>query len=311
MKKYLFLLLAAFSPLLALEEEDLTWEEGDNEPTAAEYHRFLQEAMEDKDWWAAVDFANILSYHFPAFPFSQELSYLIGFSYYQLGQYELANQSLSAYLNHSTSHSHFEEAITMKFDIAQAFAHGTKKRLFGSHKMPAWLSAKEDALEIYDEVIATIPHTDMAATSMLSKALIQAELEDFKPAVETLSTLIRRFPKTDIAAEAYLDIARVYFQQSKDGNLDLDNLDLAGINLRKFKEAFPRESRVDEAEKLLSETAELFAANLLDTAQFFARTKKPAASILYYNRVISKYPQTKAAAVAQERLNALQPADPE
>jgi outer membrane protein assembly factor BamD (BamD/ComL family) len=221
---------------------------------------------------------------------------------------ELANKSLSAYLNHSVSHAHFEEAIRMKFEIAQAFSNGTKKRLFGSHKMPAWLSAKEDALEIYDEVIATVPHSDMATTSMLAKAKIQAEFEDYKPAVETLTMLIRRFPKTEAAAEAYLEIAHVYFQQSENSSLDLDILELAEVNIRKFKAAFPREPRIEEAEKLLANTNELFAANLLDTGKFFERTKKPSASIIYYTRVIAKYPETKAAKLAQEKLNVLQPA---
>jgi outer membrane protein assembly factor BamD (BamD/ComL family) len=305
MKKYFVLFVAVTISLSALEEEELTWDE--DAPSAIEYNNYLQEALADKDWWAAIDFANIIAYNFPSSPFSEELPYLVGYAYCQLGQYELANKSLSAYLNHSVNHSHFEEAIRMKFEIAEAFLHGKKKRLFGSHKMPAWLSAKEDALEIYDEVIATVPHSDMAATSLLGKARIQTEFEDYKPAVETLSMLIRRFPKTEAAAEAYLEIARVYFQQSKNASLDLDILELAEVNLRKFKAAFPRESRLEEAAKILSETDELFANNLLETGRFFQRTKKPAASIIYYNRVIAKYPTTKAAQAARDQLNALQP----
>ena len=303
--------LAAFCSLSALEEEELTWDEESGASTAVAYNGYMQEALADKDWWAAIDFANILAYNFPSSPFSQELSYLIGYSYCQLGQYELANKSLSAYLNHSANHAHFEEAIRMKFEIAEAFMHGKKKRLFGSHKMPAWLSAKEDALEIYDEVIATVPHSDMATTSMLAKAKIQAEFGDYKPAVETLTMLIRRFPKTDAAAQAYLDIANVYFEQSKNSSLDLDILELAEVNVRKFKTAFPREPRIEEAEHTLAETNELFAANLFETGRFFERTKKKSASIIYYTRVLAKYPDTKAAVAAREKLHVLQPNPPE
>jgi outer membrane protein assembly factor BamD (BamD/ComL family) len=305
MKKYFALFVVATLSLSALEEEELTWDE--NAPSAVEYNSSLQEALANKDWWGAIDFANIIAYNFPSSPFSYELPYLMGFAYCQVEQYELANKSLSAYLNHSASHSHFEEAVRMKFEIAQAFLHGKKKRLFGCHKLPAWLSAKEDALEIFDEVIATVPHSDMAAASLLGKAKIQTEFEDYKPAVETLAMLIRRFPKTDAAAEAYLEIAHVYFQQSQNSSLDLDILELAEVNLRKFKSAFPREARVLEAEKILSETDELFAANLLDTGQFFERTKKTSASIIYYNRVVAKYPDTKAAEAARKKLQVLQP----
>jgi outer membrane protein assembly factor BamD (BamD/ComL family) len=258
--------------------------------------------MTGKNWWAVIDYSDVISYHFPTTPFAQESPYLTGFAYYQMGQLELANHALSAYINHSVSHSHFEEAIQMKFEIAEAFFHGKKKRLFGSHKMPAWLPAKEDAIEIYDEVITALPHSLMAAKSLLGKAKIQAEFEDFKPAVETLTQLIRRFPKNEEAAEAYLEINRVYLTQCKTTSLDLDLLDLASVNLKKFHLAFPRESRLEEAESTYSQTQELFAENLLETGKFFERTKKKGASKIYYNKVVSKYPSTKAASLAREKL---------
>jgi outer membrane assembly lipoprotein YfiO len=303
MKKKLILLALFAMPLFALEEEDLVFDsEG---PGATEYNNYLQEALADQDWWAVIDYADILAYHFPVSPFVQETAYLMGYAYFQMGQYEHANESLSAYLNHSSSHSHFEEAIQMKFEIAEAYHNGKRKRLFGSHKMPAWLPAKEDAIEIYDEVISTMPHSELAAKSLLAKADILAELEDYKPSIETLSQLIRRFPKDEAAAEAYLQINRVYLSQCKNTSLDLDLLDLANVNLRKFRLAFPREPKLEEAEKIFANTEELFAQNLYETGRFFERTNKPSASVIYYNKVVSKYPQTKAAASAKEKLDVL------
>ena len=303
MKKVLFILTLFALPLFALEEEDLVFDsEG---PGATEFNQYLQEALADKDWWAVIDYADVLAYHFPTSPFVQETAYLMGFAFFQMGQYEHANESLSAYLTHSSQHSHFEEAIQMKFEIAEAFHKGKRKRLFGSHKMPAWLPAKEDAIAIYDEVISTVPHSELASKSLLAKADIQAELYDFKSSVETLSQLIRRFPKEEGAAEAYLQINKVYLSQCKNTSLDLDLLDLANVNLRKFRLAFPREPRLEEAEQILSETEELFAQNLYETGRFFERTGKPSASVLYYNKVVSKYPLTKAAASAKEKLDVL------
>lgn len=300
MRKYILLLLAAF-PLLALEEEELIWDSEAGAPT--EFNSYLQEAIFAQDWWAVIDYADILSYHFPTSPFSQETAYLMGLAYYHLDQLDLANQTLSAYLNHSANHSHFEEAIRMKFEIAEAFQKGKKKALFGSHKMPKWLPAKEDALQIYEEVIAALPHSELAAKSLLGKAKIQAELEDYKPAVETLHLLIRRFPKQEAAAEGYLEISRIYLEQCKHTSLDLDTLDLSEVNLRKFHLAFPREPRLKEAEEIFSETQELFAKNLFDTGRFFERTHKLPASQLYYNKVIAKYPGTKAAESARQKLD--------
>lgn len=306
MRKILLPLLFLSAPLLALEEGELVWEE--TGPNANDFNRYMQEALRDEDWWAVIDYANIISYHFPSSPFAQETSYLMGYSYYKLGHLELANQMLGAYLTHFANHNHFEEAIEIKFQIAEAFANGARKPLFGSHKMPKWLSAKEDAVAIFDEVIASIPHSDLAAKSLLSKGIVQAEIEDFKPAIDTLQTLIRRFPKTEKAAEAFLQINKIYLDECKKSSLDLDILDLAQVNLRKFKLAFPREPRIAEAEKYFVETEGLFANNLLETARFYERTKKIPASKIYYKRVIGKYPHSEAAKLARQRLDEMESA---
>ncbi len=302
MKKALLLLfLVLSSSLTALEETDLVF---DNEgPSATDFNSYLQEALTDKEWWAVIDYADILSYHFATSPFAQEAPYFMGQAYFQLGHFELANTALNAYLNTSTNHSHFEDAVQMKFQIAEAFQQGVRKPLFGSHKMPKWLPAKEDALQIYDEVIAAVPHSEMASSALLGKARVQSELEDYKPAVETLHTLIRRFPKQEAAAKAFLEVNRVYLEQCKNTSLDLDLLGLAELNLRKFKLAFPREEKLGEAEGLLAETQELFAQNLLETGKFFERTKKKPAAEIYYQKVIAKYPATKAATLAREKLH--------
>ncbi len=305
MKKWLsLLLLAATLPLLALEEQDLVWD--DQSSTATEFNSYLQEALTDQDWWAVIDYADIIAYHFATSPFATEAPYFMGHAYYQLGQYELSNLTLNGYLSGAGSHAHFQEAIRMKFEIAQLFEQGTRKPLFGSHKMPNWLSAKEDAIQIYDEIIAAVPHSEMASKSLLGKASLQAQFEDYKPAVETLQTLIRRFPKQEDAAEGFLAIHRIYLEQCKNTSLDLDLLGLAELNLRKFRIAFPREPRLAQAEKILAETQELFAQNLFETGRFFERTNKTPASLLYYNKVIAKYPTTEAAEAARHKLDELQ-----
>jgi outer membrane protein assembly factor BamD (BamD/ComL family) len=298
MKKYLFLSFLAAASLLAYEERE--------PPSVTEVNRYLQEAIAEKNWWGAVDYADMISYNFPTTPFAQETPFQAGFAYYQLGQFELANDTLTGYLNDSTSHAHFEEAIQMKFEIAEAYRNGAKKPLFGSHKLPKWMPAKEDAVQIYEEVITTLPHSDLAAKSLLGKAIVQAEIEDYKPAVETLHLLIRRFPKHDVAAQGFLEINRIYLEQSKNTSLDLDVLDLAEVNLRKFRLAFPREPRLADAEKFYAKTQELFAENLFETGEFFERTKKVPASLIYYNKVIAKYPATKAAESARKKLEVLQ-----
>ncbi|EKE08408.1 MAG: hypothetical protein ACD_17C00181G0002 [uncultured bacterium] len=303
MKMFLWVLFFGFSSLTALDEHELEWKEG---PSVQEYNSALQQALNAGNWWAVIDYANLISYNYATTAFAKEASYFMGEAYFKLGYYEAANESFSAYLNHVVSPKHFEEAIEYKYSIAEAYANGKNKRLFGSIKMPAWVPAKEDSIEIFDEVIAVSPHSDLAIRSLLYKARIQTYLEDFKPSIETLDVLIRRFPKHELAAEAYLEKSKVYLLQCQAQNLDPEILDLSLLNLRKFRLAFPREPRLEEAEKIYRDMQEIFGGSLYETGYFFERTKKIPASILYYHKVIAKYPDTEAAHVSRKKLETLE-----
>jgi outer membrane assembly lipoprotein YfiO len=307
MKRLVFCLaLASFAFAENIDEKAPTIEQVAEElgPSVQEFYSYMQEAVDDEDWWSAIDYGEIVRYHFPESPFSQEIPFQIGRAYYRLHQYELSNESLSEYLK-SASMKNFEEAIELKFSIAEYYRHGGKKRPFGSHKLPAFLPAKDEALKIYDEVITTLPHHDIAIRALLGKAEIQADFEDFKPSIETLQLLIRRFPKHDLAAEGYLEINKVYLQQCQKQYLDPNLLDLAEVNLRKFTLAFPREPRLAEAASALKEMQEIFAQNMLETGRFFQKRKQSDAAIIYFSKVVAKYPDSDAAAAARKQLAAL------
>ena len=250
MKKYISFFIVCILPLMSLELEELSWEE--QGPSAQEFNSSLQQAISDGNWWAVIDYAGILSYHFPTSPFAQDSSFLIGEAYLNLGQPSIANDYFTAYLNTPIPPRRFEEAIEYKFNIAERFLQGEKKPLFNSHKGPKLISAKEDALKIYDEVLVTLPHSEYAAKSLLGKAQIQAEMEDYKPSLETLDLLIRRFPKTEFAARGFLEKLHVYLMQCQGRSLDPDLLDLSAVTLRKFRVSFPREPRLAEAEECFS-----------------------------------------------------------
>lgn len=303
MKKWVMIFCVAICPLLA-QEEDVWDSQG---PSVQDFNSFLQDSFANQDWWGVVDYASVLINSFPETPFAQDAPFAMGEGYFKLGQYEMSNETFSNYLSSATMPRYFEEAIRYKFEIAEKFASGAKMRLFGSPKMPAWLPAKEEAIQIYNDVIAALPHADITAQALLSKSRLQLEMEEYKQSTETLDLLIHRFPKHDLAAEAYLEKTKAYLAQCKAQKLDPDILDMADLNIRRFRLAFPREPRVAEAEVAYAGMQEVFADALYDTACFFerfGRTKKTDAAQIYFRSIISKYPNTQAAKASQAKLDA-------
>ena len=70
---------------------------------------------------------------------------------------------------------------------------------------------------------------------------------------------------------------------------------------------FPSHPKVAAIEEMLVEMRELFAGELYKTAQFYERTKKPKAAMIYYSKILSKYPGTQVSLQSQKRLDVLGP----
>ena len=271
-----------------------------------EHYSAAVEAYQKQRWDELAYQSNIVIKNFPSSPFALDSYFYLGAGFFHRKEYELANQNLTLYLKKQTSPKFFEEAIKYKFAIADKYQNGAKRHLLGWESMPKWMPAREEAIAIYDEVIAALPHHELAAQALFGKAKLLLKDDDYKASVETYQSLIRKFPKHKLACESYVGIGEVYFLQCNNEYPDPDYLDLAEINVRKFKQDFSNDVRVGEAERMLLQMKEKYAEALYETAQFYERTKKAHASMIYYSKIVSKYPQTKIAQKSGKRLVELQ-----
>lgn len=270
-----------------------------------DHYNLIIEFFQDQDWEKVIWQSRMLMQDFPDAPFAKEVYYYMGVAFFEFADYEMANQAFSSYLQEEMTPKFFDQAIRYKFEIACHFQEGVRRHLFHIRGLPKWVHGYEEAIEIFDEVITTLPRDDMAAESLYRKATLLLELTEYKRSVDAFQTLIRRFPKSPLAPECYLGIANVYLTWSQREFPDGDRLDLAEINLRKFRFHFPGEPRLEEAEKIVLDMKNVMADDLLEMGQFYQRTKRAKAAAIYYQTILKKYPETKAAKVSRKQLKKL------
>ena len=272
-----------------------------------EHYGLLLEAVQNESWDGVIHQATIVIQNFPETTFYQEAFYFLGLGFYHKEDFDIANQYLTSYLKKQMALQHFREAIELKFQIADRFHNGYKKHIGGLEFLPRWMPAKDEAIEIYDEVINALPNDDLAAKALFGKGKVLLEQDEYVASIEIFQTLIRRFPKHALAPDAYVEIAKVYFIESKEKYPDADFLDLAMLNLKKFRQDFPSDERLEAAENILADMQEVYAKSFYEIAQFYERTKKPHASILYYAKIVKTFPNTKTAELSKKRLHVLRP----
>lgn len=253
---------------------------------------------------AASQFHKVVSC-FPCDDSSSEAYYYLGVSYMHTGELDLANEAFSNYLEHARHPQYFEETIYNKFDIAEAFKNGYRRRFIKIKVMPKWMSARTLALTIYDEVILALPSDPIAADALYSKGGLLQLTADYRGSIEEFQSFVRRFPKHEKTPDAYLMIAKDYYLLSHTEFQNPDILALAEINARRFKTEFPKDERLLEADTYVAGIQELYAGGLCSIGGFYERTKRPFAAVLYYRSAIVQFPQTPAAEYAKGRIACL------
>lgn len=287
-----FLLLLPFCVLFAEQKE---------QTVEYSFEKVVQ-AYQEKKWTDLLDSSKIVLQEFARTPFAEEALFFQAVAYFHLNNYERANHFFSRFLKTKAAVHHFEESIAYKYRIGMAYKNGERKHLFGVDSLPKWVGGKEDAIEIFDEVIHALPQDDLAAQSLYAKGDILFVFKEYEDSLEVYQELLRRFPVHELAIEAYLDIGRVYLQKIDPKQQDESVLHLAQLNYEAFAKAFPKEKRLAEAKNMLLEMQQIYADSLFEIARFYERTKKPSAAQIYYERIVQQFPETKSAIFSKRRL---------
>lgn len=270
-----------------------------------EHYRIGIQNIEEKNWKEGARHFKFIEEECPDSPFIQEAVFNLGVCYYHLENYDFAEQAFAHYLKLSGQLKYFEAAFKYRFEIAEKFRNGAKKHMFGYEKLPMWQSAVEDAISIYDDIIHAMPSDDLAVQSMMNKASIYHSMCLFDTAQDIYKQIVRNYPKHPIAGDAFLGIARAFYQKAKLEAYNPYYIESMEVELKNFRRQFPQDARLIAAEHLYLQMKENYAAQLTEIGKFYERKNEQQASVLYYMMALKKFPGTKGAGYSQERLKAL------
>jgi outer membrane protein assembly factor BamD (BamD/ComL family) len=273
--------------------------------SAQDIHNYIVNAFEENDWMKLLNGSKAMLDNYQETTYSDDAAYYLGVAYFNLKDYAISNDKFSQYLKQKYNPKFFYDSINYKFLIAEQYKTGKRKRLFKWTKAPKIASGKEDALQIYDEIISIMPNHELAMKSLFSKGQILSGMEEYKESVETYQKLIYYFPQSDLAIESFVGIADVYLKQSRFKSQDPHLLEMAEINLAQMESVYPNSEKIKDIKNKLSEMKEEYAKNFYDIGYFYEKTHKKQAAILYYSKVISSYPDTNHAKLCQKALKTL------
>ncbi len=270
------------------------------------HFEYALQALKEKEYSVAETELKTVIQSFPDSSYASDAPYYLGVIKFEQSDLDVANRYFTEYLNKKSVPEHYEDVYRYKLAIATRLANGERRHLFGYESLPKLMTGKQIAIDTFNEIIKALPYQELAAQAMLEKGDLLTTREEFPKAIECYQDVIRKFPKSTFAMNAFQAISHAYLHQLELEPQNTDALALAEINVREAKKMFSNAEEIQKLQAQIDIMKEGCANSLYDIGQLYERMGEPKAAVLCYATVVQSYPATDASFRSYERVQELQ-----
>ncbi len=190
-----------------------------------------------------------------------------------------------------------QEIIEREYKIGEAFMGGEKRKAIGMT-----LPVENPAIEIFTKVVENSTYGPLAAVAQYKLGLVLEGLVRYYEAEEAFNKVITNYPNSEWVEAAQFQIASCRAAVSRSPDYDQGAFKEAKDKFEEFVREHPDAVLSGDAEKNIEKLKEKEAEANFNTGRFYEKQKAYEAARIYYEDVISNYPDSVWAAKALERL---------
>lgn len=238
---------------------------------------------------------------FPNSRYAAESQYYIGRSNESMDEYYKAFNAYQTMIDKYPYTDRLDEVIDRQYEIGVIFFEGKRGRFLG---MPI-VRSEDRAIEIFNKVIQNSPYRENVDKAYFKLGLVYIERKDFLNARESFNNLIENIPESPLVDRAKYKAAYCAYQFSLEPSYDQQATDRAIEEFKEFIQRYPESELAQKAQSEIDELNEKRAKNLFSIAEFYESRRQPKSAVIYYEDIINKYPKTKWASKAMEKITIL------
>lgn len=165
-----------------------------------------------------------------------------------------------------------------------------------------------DAIRIFDEVRIQAPTSDLAQRATYYEAMSRFNAEMYSGASVDFRALRRSYPASPFIPRAQYMIGESYYKISPRPELDQSYSTLALGEFQNFLREFPNveQSLRDSAQQRIAELRDRLAKKVFLSAELYVKMHDYKSAIIYYQRVLDNYYDSKYAPESELRIAELQ-----
>jgi outer membrane protein assembly factor BamD len=274
-------------------------------PRAKEQLDVAQAAFKNNDYDTTLHAAHRILRVWPLSDYAPDAQYLIGRSLEATGMDQAAFKAYQSIIEKYPRSSHYEEVLWRQYQIASRFLGGEWFRVLGY--LPLYPSMDQTA-EMFDKIVNNGPYSDVAPHAQLRIGAAREKQRNYPDAVKAYATAADRYyNQPTIASDALFREGLSYGRQAAKAEYDQNNALEAIAAFTDFITLYPDDRRVPRAQKAIAVLKAEQVRGNYEIARFYENGKKWTGALVYYNEVLQLDPNSRYAASARERIEALKP----
>jgi outer membrane protein assembly factor BamD (BamD/ComL family) len=220
----------------------------------------------------------------------------------QRGRYVRAFDEFQYLMDHYVGLFPYEDVLSHQFQIAN---HMMTRREKGSFR-DKW-SSPDEALPMFDKIVQNAPNWQQSPDAQFFQGVINENKKDYDLAIAAYEKVEHRYPSSPLAEDAAFRRAHCLYQMAKASPRDETSCRNALSALAAFRRDHPASSSSASVQALLDELNEHLADSYYQRALYYDRiAKRPRAALIAYSDFLKKFPSSRLAEKAAERVETLQ-----
>ncbi|MFM1831764.1 MAG: hypothetical protein RLZZ461_80 [Planctomycetota bacterium] len=228
---------------------------------------------------------------FPTSPFRAEMLLVRGDALVEMGDEYEALFDYEAIAREHAGSTVFVTALEREYDIAVAYAHGLRRKLYGTIRV---LDASDDAQELLIRIQERLPGSRLAEDAGDQLADFYFRRAEMRLAADAYDLFLQNYPRSDRVEKARARLIESYLASYRGPRYDDAGLRDARRRLEALRAVQPSTAQRLGADALLVRIKESEARKLLVTAEWYLSIDDPISCEQYLRRIVTRYPDTVA-----------------
>jgi outer membrane assembly lipoprotein YfiO len=250
---------------------------------------------------AAAEFEK-LSKHYEFSDYAPKAQYYAGLSDENMGKYYIAFQAYQKAIDNFPHIGNLDEIIEREFKIAGIYAAKPNPKVLGTDIM----TSTDRALEIYKRVVENAPFGPLADEAQFRMGEVLKRASMFEEATLAFQKIVDEYPTSKYAEKAQYEVAQCAYKASLQPAYDAGPTDRALKIFEEYAASSTDQKLSEEAKRTMQRLKDKAAEKSMMIAKFYEQRRHPKSAIIYYQDVLTRFPDSIHAPVAKGRIEDLQ-----